>query len=540
LKYRFETLVLVVALCVCCTCAPGQRDHGDSGAADSGTETESGDGPTMTSMPGWNLVFAVRAGGDESTDEIPDGMWRESGLGIEPLDDGSVYLAGQVGDGAVFGEGTATETTFPSWGVGWSDGFLARYRPEGGLDWVRRIGGDSEDHAWGVDAFADGSAVVAGFFDSFELVLGEGESNETVLFTNDRSAYAARYAPTGELDWAVSFPSADDYDVSYARAAFALPDGRTLVAGMFFGTLWPGEPWELTSEPLGSPEGDGDGFLAWLEADGGVLGSRRIGGDTESYWGRQYALSGGGALFAALPYYGEEMFGEGEEHETALHCESDPGECATALARYTTEGSLEWVRSVNAARAGIAAIGEESVGLVGYALDPESFLASEPIWTGVWDTRYIAVAKYGAADGQLEWARFAVLNATPWYFGYPAVVGTPDGGLVALLSFQYSLAFDGDDAGAQEVIADGGATEMALVSFAPDGEIRWVHRLGGAGVDRETSVAQQGGTSLWLTGAYGSDPFVATSGNGDDVPLPLAGLTDVFLLRFDAMSIPAE
>jgi len=537
MRRHFDTLVLIAALCACCACVPVPRNYGDSGPTDSDTGTGGDDGPTMTQIPGWSLVYAARAGGDENINEIPDGMWRESGVEIAPLDDGSVYLVGHVGEEAVFGEGTPAETTFPM-NTGWSDGFLARYRPDGGLDWVRRIGGDNEDHVFGVDAFDDGSAVVAGCYDSFELVLGEGEPNETVLFTNDRSTYAAKYAPTGELDWAVSVPSTED-TVSSALAAFALPDGRVLVGGMFIGTLWPGEPWELISESLSSFDGDGDGFLAWLDADGGVLGSRRIGGETEVYWGRKYVLSEDGALFAALPYYGDELYGAGEEHETLLHCESDPGECATSLARYTTDGALEWAVSVNAATAGIAAIGEEGVGLVGYALDPDSFLDDAAVWTGVYDAGYLVVAKYRAADGQLEWARFAELAGMFWGPGEPAVIGMPDGGLVALLEFELSLAFDGDDAGAQGVIS-AGATEMALVSFAPGGEIRWVHRLGGPGKEDVQDVAQQGGTSLWITGAYGSDPFVATSGNGDDVPLPLAGWSDVFLLRFDDDTPPTE
>jgi len=532
MRRRFDTLVYVSALCACCACAPGPRNYGDSGPTDGGTDTDTG--PTMTSMPGWELAFAVRAGGDEVFENIPDGMYREAGLLVETLDDGSVCLAGQVGEEAVFGEGTPAETTFPNLGVGWSDGFLARYRPDGDLDWVRLIGGEFEDHAYGVDAFADGAAVVAGSYDSFELVLGEGEPNETVLYTSNRSAYAAKYAPTGELDWAVSFPSTDDA-VSYALAAFALPDGRVMVGGMFIGTLWPGEPWELTTD---APDSF-DGFLVWLGADGGVLSARRIGGETEERWGRKYVISEAGTLFAALPYYGDELYGTGEEHETTLHCESDPGECATALARYTTDGILEWVVSVNAARVGITTIGEEGVGLVGYALDPASFLDDATIWTGAWDTGYLVVAKYGASDGQLEWARFSELTGTFFGSGEPAVVGMPDGGLVALLGFELSLVFDGDDAGAQGVIS-AGETEMALVSFAPDGEIRWVHRLGGAGKERVGGIAQQDGTSLWITGAYCSDPFVATSGNGDDVELPLSGYTDVFLLRFDATTTPTE
>ena len=52
--------------------------------------------------------------------------------------------------------------------------------------------------------------------------------------------------------------------------------------------------------------------------------------------------------------------------------------------------------------------------------------------------------------------------------------------------------------------------------------------------------AQPNGSSLWITGTYSSNPFVATSGHDDVVALPLDGYTDVFLMRFDATSPPTE
>ncbi|EFK95438.1 hypothetical protein LDC_2554 [sediment metagenome] len=52
--------------------------------------------------------------------------------------------------------------------------------------------------------------------------------------------------------------------------------------------------------------------------------------------------------------------------------------------------------------------------------------------------------------------------------------------------------------------------------------------------------AQLDGNSIWFTGTYGSDTFVATSGHSDDLELPLDGYTDIFLMRFDKVGPPTE
>ena len=67
-----------------------------------------------------------------------------------------------------------------------------------------------------------------------------------------------------------------------------------------------------------------------------------------------------------------------------------------------------------------------------------------------------------------------------------------------------------------------------------------MYRMGNEGNDGALAGAQLDGTSIWLTGAYSSSPFIATSGHDDDFPLPLSGVQDIFLMRFDATAPPSE
>jgi hypothetical protein len=522
-------------------CSSAPRQYDDAGAPDGGVED---------AMPGWKLSWAVRAGGDEHGESDPPWpMFREGGNAIAALDDGSVYLVGQVAETAVFGQGEPNETVFPDH-LGWSDGFIARYEPDGALAWVRRIGGadiGTGECANDVATLADGSAVVVGRLDAPEVVLGEGEPNETVLTsTSWVNAYVARYAPNGDLDWAVQIPKAEGSHM-YGWTVHALPGGGILVGGTLLGTAWPWGKSAISSLPSEDASNNWDGFLAWFDEDGNVYQSRRIGGDAQIFSFHSVDVTEDGDVVVAAIYdkHGDEIFGLGEPNETVLHCENDFSSCAS-LARYDSEGRLEWVRDLRifnlASTMSIAVLENGDIGLA-----TRFARSSDPDGDGVFydlgdshDVYGAVVAVYGALDGGLQWARMGSNEGHTSYGMGTSVFAVPGGGLIAGFAFEQSLTFEGNDDG-QRILTSAGKQDIALMSLSASGEIRWMHRMGGEGrMDIPMAGAQLDDTSLWLTGAYASNPFVATSGNGDDIALPLSGYTDVFLMRFDATSPPAE
>jgi len=531
-------LSAAAAWIIACTGVPLPRSDSDDTDHDSDEQPEG--------MAGWELSWAVRAGGDEHGESYPPWpIFRESGSAIAVLEDGSVYLSGEVAETAVFGDGEPNETVFPD-NIGWSDGFLAKYEANGSLSWVRRIGGPEPgigDYAHDVIALDDGSAVVVGHFNAQEIILGQGEPNETVLSANNEydamNSFVARYAPNGDLIWAVKIPKSDETTVA-AYSVAALPDGRILVAGTFRGTLWPGEDYEIYSLPDGSE----DGFLAWYEEDGSISHAVRIGNDYMWPIHSVAATEDGGAI--AAMWYGihvpDETFGAGEPNETVLHCE-DEISCAS-LARYDGEGRLLWVRDLGifcwagTLRLFVLETGDVAVvARFAHSSDPDGdgeFFEIEDL-----DTAGAAIAVYRVEDGDLVWARMGKHRAHTSYGFFVGGFAMPGGGLTAAFTFEQTLEFEGDDAG-QRPLVSAGKQDIALMSFSATGEILWMHRMGGEGEDWPISGGHLDGSSLWLTGLYGSNPFVATSGHGDDIALPLDGYTDVFLMRFDATTIPTE
>jgi len=126
--------------------------------------------------------------------------------------DGDLMAYGEVEVGAVLGEGEPGETEADE------RSFLARYRGDGNLDWVRFVPGDHpecEDDSLSMQAYMgtspQGRSVVASNF-SRKAVLGHGEPGETRLIAGDddivdkekkRACFVAAYEPEGDLSWAL-------------------------------------------------------------------------------------------------------------------------------------------------------------------------------------------------------------------------------------------------------------------------------------------------------------------------------------------------
>jgi hypothetical protein len=512
------------------SCTDSPRFYEDAGTPDGGLDE---------AMSGWGLACAVRAGGAEH-DQPTSG--REGGDEISIFENGSSYLVGSVAEAATFGFGEPNETQFPS-GVGWSDGFIARYAPDCTLDWVRRIGGNDEDHAHDVTILEDGSAVVVGIIRSGEVVLGAGEPSETTLTSpwGLTTGYVARYRSDGGLLWAVQIPQTDETHV-YARTVHAMPDGRILVSGTLRGTAWPGEPFEVVSETSDSMS-EWDGYLAWFDANGEVDSAIRIGDDVQTPELSVTALADG-EVVAAMPYGYSELFGAGEPNETTLTCplQEDDNDCSS-LAKYNAEGGLIWVKDLGVTKSHSWHVTESidgSIVLTGvFSYDPTDSDFAVPGFALGEDEKCVLVAKLDSDDGALEWVRLGKTGPFVPSRDSFGSIPMPDGGIVAMMTFNPTLEFEGGDAG-QLVLTSEGNKDIALVRFSKDGEILLMYRMGNEGDDGVIAGAQLDGNSIWLTGAYSSNPLVATSEHDDDIPLPLSGIQDIFLMRFDATTIPTE
>jgi hypothetical protein len=191
--------------------------------------------------PDGQLVWAKQTEGD----------YEVSGRGVSALTDGSSLVTGFVWDTATFGPGELNETVLTTADGDSSDPFVAKYNPDGTLDWAVKADGSGGDFAVDIAALADGSSLVTGAFRE-GITFGPGEPNETYLVSMGADdGFIARYDPDGSLVWVEA--SGGPGMGGGGRSVTALSDGSPLVAGTFTDvvTFGLGESNETTLTAVG-------------------------------------------------------------------------------------------------------------------------------------------------------------------------------------------------------------------------------------------------------------------------------------------------
>jgi len=354
-----------------------------------------------------NLDWAVQAGGPGS----------DYGEDVAALDDGGCLVVGHFEGIASFGSDAEAVSLGSS---GALDAFLARYRADGALDWVRRFGGLGEDSARAVATCSDGTIFVAGRFES-TLDLGPGADGALLHSAGKRDAYVARFRADGALIWARRLGGKRQDEVEDLAT---LPDGSVLVAGSFESRL------QFEDGVSGrASAGETDAFLACFDPEGRLLWCQSAGGPEEDE-ARGVAGFPDGSSVLTGRFGGEARFGASEGEAVRL---LDAGRRDVFVARYGPDGSLQWARRAGGVESdyGRAACAgpDDSCTVTGYFRDVAVFGAGEPGETRLTSSGGLDlfVARW-TADGALAWA-FAAGEIGPER-GY-ALAALPDGACIA-------------------------------------------------------------------------------------------------------------
>jgi hypothetical protein len=317
------------------------------------------------------------------------------GLGIDSpravaIDsDGATYVCG-IFDGEIDFGGTIGKKA----SAGGSDAFVVKIDPKGKLEWARTFGAKRDDAANGIAVHGNTIVVVGNFLDELKL----GEFDEKAVGSDD--LFVAAFDKAGEPKWLWKLGGIDSDGANTVASA---PDGGWLVGGSFKDSITFG------STTLKS-KGDTDALLAklapggdleWIKAFGGryrdqvmhvavdANGNSYVQGmfvDVSDWGGKKPLKAGGGSDFdVVLAKYdtnGDHQwsqrfgnafndtaggvvvdpaghvtmvgsfdksvsFGDGDDH-TSL------GEGDAFVARFTTDGKLEWARTFGAEREDVA------------------------------------------------------------------------------------------------------------------------------------------------------------------------------------------
>lgn len=208
------------------------------------------------------FLAAYSADGDLLWVEQAGGVDQDTGRDVVVDFDGSVYWAGGFTGTATWGQGAAAQTRTSA---GSSDGFLARYAPDGTLTWLLTAGGTDSDDLRGVALYPYGGGLVAtGTF--------RGVATFGTLPLQSRGLSDVAVVSVAPFDGAVQWAQQVGGNGSdYARGIAASFTGNVAVAGSFENTI-------LVGTDVLTSAGFSDAFLAVFDAQGTPLAGRRGGG----------------------------------------------------------------------------------------------------------------------------------------------------------------------------------------------------------------------------------------------------------------------
>lgn len=401
-----------------------------------------------------------------------------AGRAIAAVPSGGVIVASGVSGTTTFGPGETKEQK-----VTGAQLAVTKYSDLGALQWVGTVpvsGAAALLGAADVAVRSDGTSYVVGLFRG-TATFGPGEPNETVLVSNSRRIFVARYDATGGLLWArragSDYLGPSDLPGNMALAADVGANGDLLVSGSFIGTATFGEQ-EINETTFVSTAGQdlqcipaptADIFVARYHPDGKLAWAKRAGGKGNYDIAFDLAATPDGGAFVVGscgldwcddPLLGPATFGPGESLQTALPC-SFRGDMF--VARYAKDGSLVWVRrAASAAKSSLAAdvgiLPDGSLVLAGFS-SGLTFAPAEANETALSDTgRFLA--RYDD-NGAFQWVKLV----GPPQLDFRLRVGA--GGTLAMAGTYFGTTkfFPSEPSSASLVSA--GANDVWLARFAP-------------------------------------------------------------------------
>lgn len=446
------------------------------------------------------LLFALACSGDLTDGDLPhDGnetptpfppglALRIGGTGedvihamrLDPT--GNLVIAGSFTGVATLGSSTLTS-------LGGTDGFVAKYAPDGNLLWAKSLGGPLDERVTDLTVDLSGNVYVGGGFEGTARF--DASASGVVLSSmGGEDGFITRYNADGSLGWAARFGGTGLDEVS----ALAVDGAGNLYAGGAFSGIATSQPATASIQSAGGR----DGFILAMTTAGAVRWAIPVGG-TQDDAVLGIATSPTGLVLGAGIFRGTADLSRGGGSGPFL---TSLGGADVFFAAFTPVGVLIRASSFGGSADESLQPGSLSVDQSGNAILLGNFAGSLDFDPG---TGTAARQSLGPAD--LFASRFdpngtfvsvITLGGTGTITAGRAIFAA-DGGMVITGSFSGPIDFDPTN-GVSVLPSLGlqGVTDAFVARYTPAGTYSWADRFGEA-----TSLAGRGtgGTSLGTDGA---------------------------------------
>ncbi len=366
-------------------------------------------------------------------------------------------------------------------------------------DWVSSAGGSSSDYMYGFTTDAAGNSYVTGKFKSDPMNFGNGVSISTY---GNYDAYLAKYAPSGDVVWAVHDGSAGSSSPDEGRGVAVDADGNVLSTGAFFGTAYFGDGIDsLTSA------GNFDGYFVKYDANGMFQWVKQVKGSSQDK-GTCVTVDGQGNYIWA-GYFGDDDGRDTLNYEgNVLH---GYGERAIYVIKTDANGNFIWGTTAGSDVSGNEVYGidvdsDNNIYISGYFKDTCYF--------GGTMTSLISMDSYDAfvakidPNGSFVWAKqFGGPGYQKFYGIDVTTFNGDDQASIVANGYSADSVYVGDT-----LYVPYGDDDVFAVGLKANGDIEGALMFGGPAEDHGRFVRQRPDGYIFLTGYSKGDIYLA---NGD-------------------------
>lgn len=401
---------------------------------------------------------------------------------------GNTYITGNIAGFADF-----SGTTYQGRGI--YDIFIAKYNSQGGLLWVKLAGGDNNESGNAIQ-YKNGFLYLTGYF------------NDTTWFGGNRmisrgssDAFIAKYDKDGSFIWVkqaggVNGDLGISIDVDDA--------GDIFVAGTFRSSM------TLDAINLTSPNFYDESFYARYDANGNVIWAKATRGNNPN----QIA---GVAFDHDHSFFITGFFG-GNFTIGSTTVNSSTSSYDIFLAKIDANGDLDWLKKAGStyedAAHGVCSDLNGNPSIVGYFAGTAYFDSHTVTYS---DYNDVFVARYDSSGNNL-WVRAGRGHQLDVGWG---IATDNNGNVFATGMFQDYIDFDGN------IIHVNNLRDIFLVSYTPNGDVRWLAQGGGLDTEIGFSVAVANSGLVAICGYYTHTCYFG------NLPIDYAEVANLFIANYN-------
>lgn len=242
---------------------------------------------------------------------------------IKPLPDGTSIISGYFYGQAILG--AKTLTSLDDLDDEASDVYIAKVDVNGDFVWATQIGGiDSQDIS-NIQVQTDGSSIIVGNFNN-QSIFG----TTTIVSDGFFDGYIAKVGANGDFVWVRQIGGGNIQNIDGIQVQ---EDGSSIIVGRFYNQFIFG------STTFTSTDGQWDGYIAKVDANGDIVWARQIEGNNYQEIGATQIQDDGSIIIGGL-FYGEMILGT-----TTL---STPHEGSDGfLVKIDTDGNYVWTHQID-------------------------------------------------------------------------------------------------------------------------------------------------------------------------------------------------